>query len=494
MSQNEDKVRRFNGGRGRAGNSGKTRDSNGSKNDQKRFKRDDDEYEPHRRDKRQGKFSSRSNESGKRRSSGNENNQRSSQGQNKRDNYEWKDWINTNDKNEKGSKATKNDRFSDGGDDSGNESWFGGMKKGSSETNQNQKSGRGKKQDANGWMGQSKGPGTSNNRDTKFEDKLQGGQNKKSNDVWYDAPGEDMNAFRKERGPPGKNRGIVDKYDNGDYDWLLEKGKDFNLQDDNDYSWLWDENNLDPTHGQWNESDYDRDWREYTNYTETGGDINYWDSTDDMGFEDPMSSWGDNFNDKWWEDEGHHLRNIFNEDRFDEREIMNTLNKRNRNHQSENSGRNVIGKKRNQNKWSQRKHDFDQGVSGGFRFLKNMMKCDEQPSCGKNGWMQEISSCICQSFWSKNSDPTGKLCQAIPKATRIKAVEVIGMFMKGNGPAMPKNRMMLRQLNRLGSMWGDKFERLISMPFEKADLQVSIWLFMRFKGYSYYSNPSLGYI
>ena len=105
-------------------------------------------------------------------------------------------------------------------------------------------------------------------------------------------------------------------------------------------------------------------------------------------------------------------------------------------------------------------------------FFEDIMKCDNQKRCGRNGFLQELSSCICQSFWSRNSDPSGRLCQAIPKATRTNAVKVISMFMKGNGPAMPQNRTVLRQLGKMSHKWGTKFMKLLSTPFEKKDLEV----------------------
>ena len=131
-----------------------------------------------------------------------------------------------------------------------------------------------------------------------------------------------------------------------------------------------------------------------------------------------------------------------------------------------------MGRRRKNNMWSERHHGRNKNYRGGFRFFKDMLKCDNRPRCGRSSLMQEMSSCICQSFWSRNSDPSGEFCQAIRKATRVKAVEVISMLMKGNGPAMPRNRTMLRQLKRLGEMWGNKFEKLVSMPYEREDTQV----------------------
>ena len=143
----------------------------------------------------------------------------------------------------------------------------------------------------------------------------------------------------------------------------------------------------------------------------------------------------------------------------------------NRRRNRERSGSNKMNNKRSKNKY-QKKFEKDM-MFGGMMLFKDILSCDEMPTCGNGGIMQEIKSCVCESFWSKNSDPTGRLCQAIPKSTREKAVGVISMFMKGNGPAMPKNRTMLRQLKRMAGMWGHKFARLVSTPFEKSDAEVS---------------------
>ena len=118
-------------------------------------------------------------------------------------------------------------------------------------------------------------------------------------------------------------------------------------------------------------------------------------------------------------------------------------------------------------------NNLENGALAGVMFFKDMLRCDEMPTCGKGGIVQELKSCICESFWSKNADPSGSLCQAIPKSTREKAVGVISMFMKGNGPAMPRNRTTLRKLKRMTDKWGNKFARLVSTPFDKDDTQVS---------------------
>ena len=108
-------------------------------------------------------------------------------------------------------------------------------------------------------------------------------------------------------------------------------------------------------------------------------------------------------------------------------------------------------------------------------FMENIMKCDGQKRCGKNKFLQELSSCICQSFWSRNSDPTGALCQAIPRETRTQLVNVITMFVKEKGPGMPENETMLWEFGRLGAMWKQHWEKLFILPFEKQDMQVILW-------------------
>ena len=105
-------------------------------------------------------------------------------------------------------------------------------------------------------------------------------------------------------------------------------------------------------------------------------------------------------------------------------------------------------------------------------FMEDIMKCDGQKRCGKNKFLQELSSCICQSFWSRNSDPTGALCQAIPRETRVQLVNVITMFVKENGPVMPENQTMLWEFGRLGSVWMQHWKKLFILPFEKKDMQV----------------------
>ena len=117
---------------------------------------------------------------------------------------------------------------------------------------------------------------------------------------------------------------------------------------------------------------------------------------------------------------------------------------------------------------------FENDLKRGLGLFNNIMKCDNKPECGKGGMVKELSNCICQSFWSPNSDPTGTVCQSIPKATRVKAVEVLSMFMKGNGPPMPKNRTVLRDLKRMGRGWMKKLGRLVNLPLERSDVEVSI--------------------
>merc|ERR1719414_1227752 len=107
-------------------------------------------------------------------------------------------------------------------------------------------------------------------------------------------------------------------------------------------------------------------------------------------------------------------------------------------------------------------------------FMENIMKCDGQKRCGKNKFLQELSSCICQSFWSRNSDPTGALCQAIPRETRTQLVSVITMLVREKGPGIPENTTMLWELGRLGAMWKQHWEKLFILPFEKKDMQTQI--------------------
>ena len=109
-------------------------------------------------------------------------------------------------------------------------------------------------------------------------------------------------------------------------------------------------------------------------------------------------------------------------------------------------------------------------------FFKDITRCDNKQRCGKNNFLQELSSCVCQSLWSRNSDPSGRLCQAIPKATRIKAIQVVSMFMKGKGPQMPQNKTMIKELKKLSSTWEKTFEKLIMIPFEKDDWKVNFIL------------------
>ena len=131
--------------------------------------------------------------------------------------------------------------------------------------------------------------------------------------------------------------------------------------------------------------------------------------------------------------------------------------------------------------WKLKKHqgwkdydDIDMDFEDQFEnFIEEIGKCDNQKRCGKKGFFQELSSCICQSFWSKNSDPKGELCQAIPKETRAQLVKVASMFIKGNGPAMPSDNIVLRGLDKLGDLWEEKFHALFMLPFEKTDMQVT---------------------
>ena len=116
---------------------------------------------------------------------------------------------------------------------------------------------------------------------------------------------------------------------------------------------------------------------------------------------------------------------------------------------------------------------------GGFEqqmkdFLEDVTKCDNKQRCGKNNLLQELSSCICQSIWSRHSDPSGRLCQAIPKETRSKAVQVVSMFIKGKGPQMPQNKTLIRDMKKLSKVWEKTFKKLTTMPFEGEDWEVCV--------------------
>ena len=163
-------------------------------------------------------------------------------------------------------------------------------------------------------------------------------------------------------------------------------------------------------------------------------------------------------------------------------------------------GNNKMAKKGNQGKLASNKNGLSTKKNmGAKRFLENMKRskkgnkeksrgfgdqlkdffdditrCDKKQRCGKNNFLQELSNCVCQSLWSRHSDPSGKICQAIPKATRTKAVQVITMFMKGKGPQMPQNKTMIKELKKLTKMWGNTFEKLFMMPFEKEDWKVNL--------------------
>ena len=115
---------------------------------------------------------------------------------------------------------------------------------------------------------------------------------------------------------------------------------------------------------------------------------------------------------------------------------------------------------------------------GGFEeqmknFFEDISKCDNKHRCGRNNLLQELSSCICQSIWSRHSDPAGRLCQAIPKETRTKAVQVVSMFMKGKGPQMPQNKTLIHEMKKLSKVWKETFKKLTTLPFEEEDWEAS---------------------
>ena len=234
---------------------------------------------------------------------------------------------------------------------------------------------------------------------------------------------------------------------------------------------------------------YDYD---YMNYTDYGNydyindtfDIDYgtndygnedWQNGNeyDSGYDDDMSFPDDDFDDTWGTSKRPPFHNNFNDIHVNHNDFKR---KGNRNGQFKGRSKNKKGRfGQNKRKWNNKNtNEFERGIFGGMMFFKDMLNCDEMVTCGRGGIMQEMKSCICESLWSKNADPTGKLCQAIPKTTREQAVRVISMFMKENGPVMPRNRTIIRKIKRMAAMWGHKFEKLVSVPFEKDDTEVSI--------------------
>ena len=161
-------------------------------------------------------------------------------------------------------------------------------------------------------------------------------------------------------------------------------------------------------------------------------------------------------------------------DNFDNQRSRNGVIGRNNRQNRGKGGNKQWGRNGIRNRDSNRNKGFENDLKRGLGLFNNIMKCDNKPGCGKGGMMKELSNCICQSFWSPNSDPTGKVCQSIPKATRVKAVEVMSMFMKGNGPPIPKNRTVLRDLERMGKGWMKKLGRLVNLPLDRSDVEVSI--------------------
>ena len=129
---------------------------------------------------------------------------------------------------------------------------------------------------------------------------------------------------------------------------------------------------------------------------------------------------------------------------------------------------NIGWRNKRRNKWKNADDMDDQWED----FMEDIAKCDNRKRCGKKGLLPELSSCICQSFWSKNSDPTGRLCQAIPKETRQQLVKVISMFIKETGPTVPMNYTVLAEGGKLWQMWQKTWEKHFMLPFEKQDMQV----------------------
>ena len=235
----------------------------------------------------------------------------------------------------------------------------------------------------------------------------------------------------------------------------------------------------------WNNFDDNEDWNDFASHpihddygNEDRNDGWYSGNGHEGGFGNDMLFPGSNFEDfenSWDTSHQTTFNNNLDHRNKDYNDFKKKASRGNRNGQLKGKSKKNKGRLNRYN--GKRKHkngnNLKKGALAGAMFFKDMLRCDEMPTCGKGGIMQELKSCICESFWSKNADPTGSLCQAIPKSTREKAVGVISMFMKGNGPAMPRNRTTLRKLKRMADTWGNKFARLVSTPFDKDDTQVS---------------------
>lgn len=220
----------------------------------------------------------------------------------------------------------------------------------------------------------------------------------------------------------------------------------------------------------WNYTDYTEDWNEFPSHP-IYDDYRYDDSSEDWFSGDGIE--GDLGNDMIFS--GSELHDL--DDPWDDsnksRRKGNQMNQNNqlKRKQNKNNGR----LNRNREKFmKQRQIEKHTGVFGRTMSFKDMFSCNDIPTCGNGGIMQELKGCLCESFWSKDADPTGHLCQSIPRSTREKVVRVISMFMKGNGPAIPKNRTTIRKMKRMAATWGEKLARLVTTPFEKDDTQVSI--------------------
>ena len=235
----------------------------------------------------------------------------------------------------------------------------------------------------------------------------------------------------------------------------------------------------------WNNFDDNEDWNDFASFpihddygNDDSNDGWYSGNGHEGGFDNDMLFLGSNFDglDNTW---GTHHQSTFGNNL--DHPIKDYGDLRQKGNRGNKNGQFKVMRKKNKSrlnrykgKWiKQNGNNLKKGALGGMMFFKDMLRCDETPTCGKVGIMQELKTCICESFWSKNADPTGSLCQSIPKNTREQAVRVISMFMKGNGPAMPRNRTTLRKLKRMADTWEDKFDRLVSTPFNKDDTQVS---------------------
>ena len=291
----------------------------------------------------------------------------------------------------------------------------------------------------------------------------------------------------------GYSNGMEDEYDYDDADDSLKRKKRFVNYENDDFKVSKDEfdfNGKGKEHGKldskWPDSsddDIDDAWMKHKetwgkddeedfNYYAKGKkdetfESNWYDFSDDDGHDDWMKS------EDMWENEDSPPLPVKNKFRPTKHHLRNDKMrwKNNRFNGLKAIDEKMIWKFKQHQGWKENDMDFEYQLEN---FIEEIGKCDNKKRCGKKGIFQELSSCICQSFWSKNSDPKGKLCQAIPKETRAQLVKVVSMFIKGNGPAMPSDNKVLRGLDKLGDLWEKKFHALFMLPFEKTDMQVAL--------------------